>query len=126
MAFEKVILARIEAGQASGVPVAWAIAPRNSSLPRVVCWTITGTFDLSIDAPSGLRTATVQVDCWGSSYNEVRVIADAVLASLHGWTDIAQKIHGVFLEGTRDGDLETDIDDRVFRISQDFAGVFFV
>lgn len=126
MNVQQALSARVLEATASGVTVAWALSPRNAPSPRVVLWLVAGTFDVALDGPTGLRTASVQVDCWGTSYKEAENLAAAVLGVLNGWASQGDKVHGVFAVSRRDSEPRSDIADREFRVQLDFDVVFWV
>lgn len=126
MDLERALLAQVEASVASGVPVAWAIAPRDAALPRVVLWKVAGSFETAVDGVTGMRTATIQVDCWGNSYGQAKSLADSVLAGLSGWTSKSDKVHAVIPVGDQDEQPGRDIAEISFRRSLDFEVTFWV
>lgn len=118
------LMARVVAGLPTGTPVAWAVAPRNSSVPRVVLWQIGGTFELAVDGVTGMQTALVQIDCWGRSYAQAVDTGSLVYAQLAGWSSKAAKIHAVLPQSVRDFEPNTDVDELLFRRSLDFDVAF--
>lgn len=117
---------RILAGVATGVSVAWNISPRDEAPPRVVLWQIGGTRETAVDGVTGMRTALVQVDCWGGSYAEAVGLADDVSGQLDGWISAGDKIHAVLPENDVDRDPTTDTDDRLFRITLTYTVIYWV
>lgn len=118
-------MARVEAGLSSGIPVAWAVAPRDAGLPRVVIWEIGGSVEVAVDGVTGMRISQVQVDCWGRSYKEAQETSDLVFAQLAGWSSRPAKIHAVLPTSLpRDFDpASNDTTELVFRRSLDFEVV---
>lgn len=74
-----------------GDGVYWGARPQGSPLPAVVLTTIDGRADYTLDGPSGLIAARVQVDCWANAYLEARDAGRAVIAA------------AAAIAGTRDG-----------------------
>lgn len=87
-----------------GERVRWGEIPKER--PCVILWNTTRDHDYTMDGPSGLKQAFVQLDSQAMSYQQAkdvaRLITDAIDAHMGivGDTDI----QGVFVRGSRDSD----------------------
>jgi hypothetical protein len=108
----KIIKARLT-GIAGGrvYPV---ILPQDPTLPAVTYQQIAHA-----DANVTLRTAYAQVDCWASSYAEVRAIASQVAGAMHLFRGTAANTT-VSIRHTTETDL-FEPDTKLYRISQDYT-----
>lgn len=61
--------------------VYWLLRPQNSALPAVTLQTISEDRPQHFSGFDGLDASRVQADCWGTSYAQVRALAEAVIAA---------------------------------------------
>lgn len=103
---------------ANGRPaVDWITRPDGSGLPAVTLQKISSDNLYTHDGRVSLTGVRVQVDCWGQTYGQVRLLWRAVLAAM----EVPTGDYRAFLEGDSDGaanDLTGGI--RVFRVRGDF------
>ncbi|MCR5874365.1 DUF3168 domain-containing protein [Phenylobacterium sp. J426] len=78
--------------------IAWS---RRRGMPAVALWRVSGRPDYHLKGASGLVDSVVQIDCWGSTYEQAKNIARAVKVALSGFSDAV--FRGVFIENERDG-----------------------
>ncbi|RVV99702.1 DUF3168 domain-containing protein [Mesobaculum littorinae] len=105
-------------GRAGG-RVNWGAHPQGAPWPGCV---LTGVSDLgghTLDGPTGVFAARVQIDCYAGTYGAAKQLSRAVRACLDGHS--GGILQGVFLAGARDGrEGGTNEADRPFRVSLDF------
>jgi hypothetical protein len=58
--------------------------PEATPLPALCMTQIAGSGDVTLDGPSGLRTARVQFSCYGHSFGDAQRLAVAVRSVLEG------------------------------------------
>jgi hypothetical protein len=97
----------------------WGLAPQGQALPCITLTVVTdGPVDHSLDGP-GLSRARVQVDCWGETYREAKVLSRAVRTALDAWQ--GGVITGAFLAGAGARDLPDDDGvTEIHRVTMDF------
>lgn len=106
-----------------GQRIAWAVRPRQDQLPSIVLHRIDGVRDYMMQAPSGLVTSRVQVDCWATTNKQASQISDAVRGSLSGLRQTIDGVEfqGVFLEVEVDYSEEGSAPDELMhRVSTDY------
>ncbi|WP_210526380.1 DUF3168 domain-containing protein [Rubellimicrobium arenae] len=96
----------------------WIAHPQGQPWPGIVLHLINRNGDHTLDGPSGIGPARVQVDCWARNYLQAKQIGRAVESVLDGYH--GGPFMGVFLAGVRDGREGADTADRPFRSSLDF------
>lgn len=64
-----------------GTRVSWVERPQGDALPAVTLTTIAGDRDQHLKGFTGMRSTTVQADCWASGYGQARALAEAVIAA---------------------------------------------
>lgn len=101
-----------------GHPVAWGEFGAGTALPRLVLNTVSGSEDLTLDGPTGVTPARVQVDCYGSTYYNALLVSRAVRALLSGHA--GGPVQMVKLVSIRDG-RDGSGGDALQRVSLDFA-----
>lgn len=101
------------------------VRPQDSALPAIVYTHISDDRDVDMDGPSDFVRVRMQVDCWHTSYGDVKTLAAAVRAALNGVGIASPNLLGaepvqlVVLEN--EGDLSSiDGDSRERRVSQDW------
>lgn len=97
--------------------IAWGAPMQGTRPPTIALHLIDNADGLTMRGPDGLWQGRVQVDAYGLSYGETRAVADAVIATLHGFR--GGGFRGIFLAQQRDSH-EAGASDRPFRISIDF------
>ena len=94
-------------------------SPQGAVNPRVVLWTISDRADMTLDGPSSLSRARVQIDCYGATFLQAKTLSRAIRAVLDGYA--GGGFQGVFLDGVRDmREGGSDEADRPYRSSLDF------
>lgn len=75
-------------------------APQNVTRPYITYQRISTERDGSLDGPNGLVSASVQVDCWATTNDAARALADAVRLAFDDYRGSAAStiIQGVFLK----------------------------
>lgn len=103
--FRSAILAGSGVAALVGDRVNWAELPAARPRPLIALWNITRPGDYTMDGPSGLEQAFIQIDCWADTYLEASTLADTVKAALEALNDTvgSTQIQGVFFTGRRDG-----------------------
>lgn len=97
----------------------WKRVPQGTPLPYVVMNVISGLRDYTMQRASGLREKRVQVDCYGSTYEEATSTARQVEKILSGRR--GGIFAGIFLDSERDlSEASAGDVGRPFRISLDF------
>jgi hypothetical protein len=87
-----------------GQRINWEELPEAGELPRVTIWNVTRDSLRTMDAPSGLVTPYLQLDCWATTAAEAATVADVVTAYLEGikhQDEGTTNFQGAFLEGRR-------------------------
>jgi hypothetical protein len=62
--------------------------PEGMAVPAVVQQVIAEKTINTLDGPSGLRNATLQLDCYAESYDSAQGLADAVAAAMSAAEDV--------------------------------------
>lgn len=91
----------------AGQRVYWRLVPQGVATGSwVVMHRVSGQRDYTTQAPSGLVSSRVQVDCVGASYGAAKVLARAVVAAAGGYrgTVGGMAIQGIFIDAERDDD----------------------
>lgn len=93
--------------------------PQGQPTPAIVYNRVSGSADYTLQGPSGLATATMQVDCWAADPDTASTLARLVRAKLDGFAgDVAfgsespqavATILGVFVDAIAD-EYEKDTD----------------
>lgn len=117
MAMETELRARL-LGTLDGVPVDWNLSPQGLPPPRLVLWQIGGGADYTLSGPSDLRSARVQVNCYGAEVAAAKGLAAQVMTAISGWRGGA--IKGVFLDNSNDLPPDTSLPSRLFGVALDF------
>jgi hypothetical protein len=97
--------------------------PQGSALPAVVLHRIGGGPLYADDGEAGLDEARVQIDCWGASYGDAKMVARAVTARLSAFTGAAGGVmfRYVMLDAERDlREGGANAAEYLFRTSLDF------
>lgn len=96
----------------------WGRHPQQTPYPGIVLNVVDDMEAQTYGGPDGLSQGRVQVDCYGDTYGDAKILSNAVRATLDGHR--GGNFRAIFLIATRDYD-ETDTTDRPFRVSLDFA-----
>lgn len=103
----------------AGSRVNFGTHPQGQPFPAIVLNTISDADDYTLQGPSGITEARIQVDCYGGTYGAAKLLSRAVRSLLGGYQGGA--LQGVFLAGSRDsregGSNEAE---RPYRVSMDF------
>jgi hypothetical protein len=100
--------------------------PQGKDSPAIVYNRISTDRDIDMDGPSDFVRVLMQVDCWHTSYSQVKALADAVRAAINGAGIASPKLLGaesvqlVMLESDSD-QHEFDGDKRDYRVSMDWT-----
>ena len=84
-----------------GNRVNWSARPDDADLPAVTLHRITGRHDAALDGRTGLISSPVQIDAWGRTYREAKLLARAIVPALPH----ARTLTGGVVRGA--GDTET-------------------
>lgn len=81
--------------------------PQAVTRPALTYQFITGPRDYTQDGPDGATRFRVQVDIWGTAYNQCRTVRDALAAGISGlnhesFGSPAVEILGCFIDNERD------------------------
>jgi len=99
--------------------------PQSGSSPCVVLSTSGTERVWSNDGPTGIPTASIEIDCFSETYLQAITIADEIRLCLDGYTGSvgSQTIHACFLENQVDlsDNVEPGTDIAVYRIRLSFA-----
>ncbi len=89
--------------------IGWGALPAARPRPHIALWMTARPIDYTLDGPSGLDEAYVQIDCWGDSYLQSLDVANAVRAGLGGFRGWVQftGFQGIFIDGQRNDTLPT-------------------
>lgn len=113
------LLADAAVAASVGSRVFWVSRQQGSALPALVLNVISGAEGRTMQGPDSVWTGRVQVDCYGASVTDAKVLARAAVAALNGYRQ--DRFRGVFHEATRDGrEGGSNEADRPFRVSVDF------
>jgi len=99
-----------------GTRVHAGIAPRSSTLPRIVFHVISSTPEHNMAGGAGLRRALVQIDCFALGPAAATALSEAVRASLQGYSSGSWGstfIQGVSMRNESDGYQEEADDPRI-------------
>lgn len=108
-------------GGLTAVAINWGEHPQGAPWPGIVLSLVDDAEGVTLDGPSGLSTARVQVDCWAPTYRAASELGHDLRSSLNGHTDAL--FQGVFLIATRGG-RDMAAPDRPFRASMDFEVIW--
>ncbi len=104
-----------------GYTAAWAQIPRDTDLPYVVLFRVSGVDDITLDGRSGFVSGRVQVDCYGATYAEAITASRAITAALSGYH--GGSIWHASLDAIRDRP-EADAGSVQHRVQLDFAVLY--
>lgn len=123
-AIQSMILADASFNAIAGNAVFYNKAPQKAALPYVILSRISAQRILSFAGYSGLTAPRVQVDCYATTYTQVRKMADVIRLAINGFrgTVLGKEIQGVFLEDDRDSYEPPEHGDEVgvHRVSNDY------
>jgi hypothetical protein len=97
--------------------------PQASALPAIDFNTISGAPVYSNDGESGLASARVEINCWGTTYSSAKHVARAVKDSLSAFVGQAGGItfQNVLLDAERDfSETGSNAAEYLFRTNLDF------
>ena len=99
-----------------------SLAPQNAANPLIVYQRISADRITSLDGPSGLSWARVQVDCYAETYAGAKTLSAAIRVALEGYrgTVGGVRVGGISLETDRDL-YENDPEPGLFRVTHDFT-----
>jgi len=102
--FRTLLLAAAPVSALIGDRANWGELPAARPRPLVCMWNITRPGDYTMDGPSGLNHAFLQVDCWADSYLAALDVANAIEAALSGYKGFVDftEFQGVFFTGRAD------------------------
>lgn len=100
-------------------PVRLPQGTREQITPAITFQRVAGIPEYHSRGLAGLVMVRLQVDCWASSYQVAKALADAVRVAVDGFRGAmdAEVVQGVFLRGDRDL-YESAVD--VHRVNMDF------
>lgn len=110
-------------------PVAASVADRvnwgerpGEEMPAITLHRISGSRDATMEGRSGLVSSTVQLDVWGRTYRDSKLLARAVIAALPQTRIVAAGItvQGVFINSESDS-FECDDPLPLFRTRIDLS-----
>lgn len=88
----------------AGDRIFWSARPDEVDLPAITLHRITGLRDTTMSGRSGLVSSTVQIDAWGRTFKEAKLLGRAVIAALpHARTATGGIVlQGIFIESESD------------------------
>ena len=110
-----------------GTNIFYLNAPQGTALPYITINRVSTDAILTSSGPTATATTNVtdQVDMFGATYESVKLLADAVRATLFGWTDTGAdpSISASLLTGERDELIPpaTGTGVPVYQVSQDYS-----
>ncbi len=122
MSIETELVTRIEddagVGAEAGDRIHALQMPQNPTLPAIVYRRISGIRFPHLGGVSGWAQGRFQIDCWAESYGAAKDTADAVRASLDGFTGTLTTIKAT-IRIDNEFDLRED-GTELYRVSQDY------
>lgn len=98
----------------------WGERPQGGALPALILSVVSGAEGLVMNGPNGLLESRVQIDAYGETYADAKVLSRAVIGVLHGFRNTNFRL--VMHVSTRDGrEGGTNEAERPFRVSMDFT-----
>ena len=95
--------------------------PQGTDFPAILLTTVATTREWSNDGAALIPTSSIEIDCFGNTYNQAINLADAVRILFDGYEN-GTTIQGMFL--TNQADLTTNVspgtDIRVYRVRLSF------
>jgi hypothetical protein len=86
MDFQGALRARLLADSATttivGQRIYWVVRPQQDALPAITLQTITDGRPQHFGGFQAMRPSMVQIDAWGTTYAQVRALAEAIIAAL--------------------------------------------
>ena len=95
MAMEEALRARLQAQLAC--PVDWGWNQQGEAVPRIVLTLVSDIPAYSMDGPSDMVRARVQIDCFAANQGAAIGLARAVTAAISGYA--VAPLLGVFIDG---------------------------
>ncbi|MEG8222418.1 DUF3168 domain-containing protein [Sphingomonas sp. HH69] len=65
-----------------GSRIDWLERPQGAALPAITLQVVSGSLDQHMQGLQALQFARVQMDCWGDTYAQTKVLIDAALAAI--------------------------------------------
>lgn len=98
--------------------------PQGSTGPAIRLTTVSRPEDYYLDGPAGTKRARVQVDCFGDTYAQAKLLCRQVRSRLSGYSDA--RFQAMFLLSERDvSDSATDEVARWFGVQMDVEAHFY-
>lgn len=107
----------------AGDRVNWSARPDDFELPALTLHRVSGRRDRTLEGRTGLVSSTVQIDCWGLSFKDAKLLSRAVVPALpHGRTVAAGTVlEGIFIESESDTVDRTDPQQPLFHTRIDIS-----
>lgn len=103
----------------AGTRINFGTHPQGQPLPAIVLNVVGDAEEYTLDGPSGLSQARLQLDCYADGYGAAKGLSRAVRSLLSGYQNGA--FQGVFHVGSRDGrEGGSNEAERPYRVSMDF------
>ena len=118
-AFRSILLSASSVTATSGPRISYGSAAQGAALPYVVLHVIGDNEEHTYKGPDGLSQGRVQVDCYGATYAQAKLLSRAVRAALDGYR--GGNFSGIFHASTRDQrEGGTNEPQRPFYVQMDF------
>ncbi|WP_374390199.1 DUF3168 domain-containing protein [Brevundimonas sp.] len=106
----------------AGDRVNWSARPDDDALPAVTLHRISGAHDATMAGRSGLIASRVQIDAWGRTYREAKLLARAIVPALpHARTLTGGVVlQGIFID-TESDTFEGDDPEPLYRTRIDIS-----
>ncbi len=105
-----------------GKRVNWSSRPDDTDLPAVTLHRISGRHDATLDGRTGLIASTVQIDAWGRTFKEAKLLTRAIVPALpHARTLTGGVVlQGIFID-TESDSFEGDDPEPLYRTRIDIS-----
>lgn len=77
-ALRALLLGTARLSEIVGTRIDWGVRPQGTGLPAVVLSTPSGVPQMNLAGPSGWTRSRVRAACWGRSYLDAKLVADAI------------------------------------------------
>lgn len=121
-ALTALLLANAGVSAMVGDRVNWSARPDDAALPAVTLHRISGRRDQTSSGRSGLVDSTVQIDTWGRTFKEAKLLARAVILALPHARTLTGGIvlQGIFIDSESDS-FEGDAPEPLYRTRIDIS-----
>lgn len=117
--FRSLLMADIAISNLVSNRVNYTTHPQGQPLPGLVLNVVSDAEEYTLQGPTGVSQARIQVDCYADTYGAAKLLSRAVRSLLSGYMGGA--FQGVFHVGTRDGrEGGSNEAERPYRVSLDF------